>query len=143
MSNKNEISTVGDFIESGTTELLTYYNLSTVQQIGDIIYSVDNVIYDYLDELKHLSLTVEMTDLEYIKYKFRPELLSYDLYGTTELYFVILAINGLYTPKEFTIKTLKLLPKDLAIEVVNTIYNTEESYLKFTKNKLNETKEEE
>lgn len=129
-------STVSDTITLGSAaSTLSYYNTSILQKIDDVEYSQHNVIYDYLDELNSLTETVQLTDLEYIKFEFRPDLLSYYVYGTIDYEFVILALNGILGPKDFTKKKVKLLSAADMATIMNKIYNAESTYI--TKNRQN------
>ena len=60
---------------------------------------------NYLDESKS---TVEFTDEEYRKYRCNAHRLSYDVYGTTELWFLILHANEMFSEAEFNVKKCKL-----------------------------------
>jgi hypothetical protein len=131
-----DYSTVSETISKGSAlSTLSYYNTSILQKIDDIEYSDHNIIYDYLDELLSLTSTIELTDLEYLKFEFRPDLLSYYVYGTADYDFVILALNGLLSPKDFTKKKLKLLDSDTMNTMINKIYNAENTYI--TRNRQN------
>ena len=74
-SKVEETYTVEDFIELGKNiDDIQYYKFSILSKAASdvenpILYSEHNVIYDYEEEFKTLSLTVEMTDTEYNKYK--------------------------------------------------------------------------
>jgi hypothetical protein len=69
-----DYSTVSETISKGSAlSTLSYYNTSILQKIDDIEYSDHNIIYDYLDELLSLTSTIELTDLEYLKFEFRPD----------------------------------------------------------------------
>ena len=70
-----------------------------------------------------------MTDAEYHKYRFKPKLLAYDLYGSTELFFAILFINGMYSIKDFDRRNIKLIRKDHMSEILQAIYNAEQNYI--------------
>jgi hypothetical protein len=127
-----DASTVQETIaEASNTTSLTYYNTSILETIegSNIEYSTHNIIYDYLDEMLALCETVQLTDLQYIKYEFRPDLLSYDVYGTIDYDFVILALNDMLSAKEFTKKKLKMLSRDYMTTIMNKIYNAEQSYI--------------
>lgn len=125
-----DTSTVKATIDAGASStILSYYNTSILDKIEDIEYSSHNIIYDYIDELEEMCYTVALTDLEYIKYEFRPDLLSHSIYGTSDFDFVILALNGMLSPKEFTKKKIKMLSSDAMTDVINRIYNAEHSYL--------------
>lgn len=140
---------VEDFITLGKGDDKTYANFSIMAQIVEqdtsiknvsratkILYPENNVIYDYLKELKETSVTCEFTDSEYLKYRYNPKLLAYELYGSTELYFVILAINGMCSFKDFNKKKIKLLYKQDMTDFLTSIYNAESDYLSKNRTKL-------
>ena len=130
-----ETYTVEDFIELGKDiDDIQYYKFSILSKAASsaenpILYAEHNVIYDYEEEFKKLALTVEMTDNEFNKYRFKPKLLAFDLYGSTELFFAILFLNGMYSIKDFDRKTIKLLKKDTMAELLEAIYNAEQNYI--------------
>ena len=104
-------SNLSDFIYQGRQNTISYQNLSYVQPFEDIKFPIFNVVtYDYLQEFKDAAVTINLTNDEFDKYKYKPRLLSIDLYGTTELFFVILAVNGMASEKEFSKQTIKLIP---------------------------------
>lgn len=131
-------STISEMIESGKLNNLTYYNLSILQKEGNTIYSVDNVLYDYIDELKSVAEVVELTDEEFIKYQYNPELLAKDIYGSEELFFIILLINNLPigSAKEFNMKKIKMIRSEACLYFLNSIYNKEKEYLESSRLKI-------
>lgn len=138
-------ATVEDFIDMGDTDDITYANFSIlVKCIGEnsiVQYAQDNIIYDYLPELNERTVTLTMTDNEFIKYRYKPKLLAYDLYGSTEVYFVIMALNGMCNIKDFNKKKLKLLYKSDLIELLNEIYSAESDYIMYNRVHLNDNDE--
>ena len=137
--------TIKDFIDMGDTDDITYANFSIlVKCIGEnsiVQYAQDNIIYDYLPELNERTVTLTMTDNEFIKYRYKPKLLAYDLYGSTEVYFVIMALNGICNIKDFNKKKLKLLYKSDLLELLNEIYSAESDYILYNRVHLNDTSE--
>ena len=81
-----------------------------------------------------------MTNEEFRKYKYKPKLLAYDIYGATELYFIILAINGIkyIDVKAFDKRKLRLPKANDLANIVTAIYNAETTYLNANRNSLNE-----
>lgn len=138
-------ATIEDFIDMGDTDDITYANFSIlVKCIGEnsiVQYAQDNIIYDYLPELNERTVTLTMTDNEFIKYRYKPKLLAYDLYGSTEVYFVIMALNGMCNIKDFNKKKLKLLYKSDLLELLNEIYSAESDYILYNRVHLNDTSE--
>lgn len=135
-------SSVEDFINMGDSDEVTYNNFSIlVKCIGEnsmIQYAQDNIIYDYLTELKEKAIDYTLNDNEYVKYRYKPKLLSYDIYGTTELYFVIMALNGMCNIKDFNKRKLKLLFKGDLLNLLNDIYSAESDYIRYNRTHLND-----
>ena len=140
---------VEDFVSLGKGDDKTYANFSIMAEIVErdtsvknvnkatkILYPEHNIIYDYLKELKSSTVTCELTDGEYLKYRYNPKLLAYDIYGSAELYFVILAINGMCSFKDFNKKKIKLLYKQDMTDFLTAIYNAESDYISKNRAKL-------
>lgn len=121
-------STITELIRIGKTKNLTYYNTSLLERIGHIECSTKNIFLDYIDELLQSSVVVTLTDKEYYKYLFRPKILAYDIYGDTDLYFLIMLINNINSEKDFNLRTLKLIPPT-NMDIIHSIYNTENKFL--------------
>ena len=138
-------ATVEEFISMGDTDDITYAKFSIlVKCIGEnsiVQYAQDNIIYDYLDELKQDAVEYELTDDEYVKYRYKPKLLAYDLYGSTEIYFVIMALNGMCNIKDFNKRKLKLLYRSRMMELLNEIYSAEADYISYNRAHLNDISE--
>lgn len=117
--------TIEEFIQSGPGVTLSYNNLSFLETLstGNIDMPVLNVTSDYLEELKNIAVTVTLSDIEYNKYIYKPKLLALDVYKNSELYFLILMINGICDVKDFDKKKFKMIkPSDMK-DVMSYIYN--------------------
>lgn len=120
--------TIEQFIESGRSTTINYFNLSMIDRmVNDTWVSVLNVVNDYISELRNACVNVELTNKEQFKYFYKPKLLCYDVYGNPELYFIILLINDMADVKEFTKSKLKMLKKDHMATLASLIYNAEKS----------------
>lgn len=123
-----ETSTVDQLISIGKSIDMTYYKTSIHQIVQHIECAAKNIFYDYLDYIKQRCVIVELTNEEYHKYVYRPKLLAFDVYGSTDLFFIILMLNDINTEKDFNMKNVRLLrPSD--IDILNKIYNAERKYL--------------
>lgn len=137
-------SSVEEFIEMGSADDITYHNFSILEKFTkedgvDIEYAINNVIYNYMDEIKDKVVELELSDDDYAKYKYKPKLLSYDVYKTTEIYFIIMAINGICSVKDFTKKKLKMLYTQDLIELVNQIYAAEQNRINYNRKHLDDS----
>ncbi|MBR1987730.1 MAG: hypothetical protein IKA36_01690, partial [Clostridia bacterium] len=115
--------TVDDFIHMRSSDEVTYYNYSILQYLNGIEYLVTNVLYDYEDELLDASVTLTLDEAQYLKYKYKPWLLAYDLYGAVECEFVLMTLNSIIDPKDFDFKRMKaILPNNLS-NILGRIYS--------------------
>ena len=126
--------TVQEFIDSNSgSKSVSYHNFSILDQktINDeIIQFIDsNLIDDYMDELKSVIVNVQLSNKELLKYSYNPGLLAYDIYGSVELEFVILKLNGIIDPKDFDFPTIKLIQISSMEEILSNIYNAERRYI--------------
>ena len=132
--NSENIYTLSNFIrEYGVEELrVDAFHLKEVfLQDGmnhKIVVNGDNIADKYAIELEENKKTVEFTTKEYYKYRFNPKVLSYDLYGTTELWFFILMANEIYTISEFDFKKLKLFDASI-ISKLNRMLELDKEFL--------------
>lgn len=132
-----DIYTLEQFVSNKPTNELNYYNLSILAGDSIVRYSINNVVYDYLDELKELSHKWTMNGMEYDRYKCDGvHLLAYDKYGNRELSFIILIINGIYNAKDFTKETINIIEKDDLYNFLNEVYNAEKEYINYNRESL-------
>lgn len=95
-----------DFIALRNTDTATYYNLSIIEKIDGVEHLYWNLVDDYLE---HLPVSVvKLDDDQFLKYRYHPDLLAYDVYGSTQLDFIVLALNDMVDPKEFCRKKIYL-----------------------------------
>lgn len=97
---------VDDFISMKISDQLTYYNFSILEKNKGVEHLDFNLIDSYIDLLNTEKIT--FTDEQFRKYKYHPDILAYDVYGSVQLDFIILALNDMCDPKEFNRKTIYL-----------------------------------
>ena len=133
--------TLNQFIALKDVDRIVYRRYSIMQRSltnEELLYCIDNVIYTYMDEMKKKRKIVSVTESERIKYAYKPKLLGYDVYGSTELFFILLALNGMCNMKQFDLierKFFALTPQDCA-QFMSDIYNAEGDYLKLNRTSL-------
>lgn len=131
--------TIEGTIQKGREITLLYNNLSLLTRLSDeegknkIDTPMENIIYDYLDELKKLSIMIQLSDEEFLRYQYRPDLLSYDMYGTMTYDYIILALNDIISPKYFTKKKLWMIPSEYIENVLSDIYSAEKEYIDYNR----------
>ena len=127
--------TITDFINEGKSDDMTYINFSILEKMPIGQYAETNVLDFYLPEIKKICLKVEtFTEEEISKYKYQPDLLAYDIYGSTQLDFIILLVNGIIDPKEFDFsRGYILIPtRTNLFTILEQIKNSENEWLKMS-----------
>lgn len=121
--------TLDDFISMQISDDMTYYNFSILEVIDGVEHLDSNLVEIYLEELKSQCISVQFSEEELKKYKYNADLLAYDLYGSVQLDFVILLLNDMYDPKEFTKKNVILPHSSTLSKFLNDVYSKEEGYI--------------
>ena len=133
MSTKtSKTFTLDQFADSKSSNDISYYSMSLLEKDpeNNIEYDVFNVVSDYINDLKKLASTVTLTDTEYYTYRFKPKLLAHYLYGNTELYFIILWLNDIWSVKDFNLKQIKLIKNSDLSDALSKINASEKSFIK-------------
>lgn len=124
-------STVDEFINGGDAVKIKYSTLSLNEMMGDnmIEFPLFNVYDDYIEELESICDTIELEKEDYIKYYQAPKLLANDIYKNSELDFLIMRINGIYDPKDFTFKTIKMIKNSDLNIFLSKVYNSNKKFI--------------
>lgn len=122
-------TTLTEFIAAGKgSPAIKYPQLCFREVSNGISYTVHQVIDDYIYELKAMAEVLTVTNRDdLIKYQYRPKLLASDIYGSTDLYYVILRINDLANAKEFDFSndTIRMLTKADMASAISKIFTAE------------------
>ncbi len=106
MPEKMYYSTIQELIDQVEKKEISYRNLHTtfcIRQNGEVIQvPYKSMIREYMDLMENDAITVSLPDDEVRIYKYKPKKLSYDLYGTTELWAAILELNKMYSTMDLT-----------------------------------------
>lgn len=129
--------TIDQYIACQSNDVMCYHNLSFVDIHDNFKYDTYNILTDYIDEIRdEYCLRVVLNDKQMEKYKYKPKLLCYDIYGNTELAFIILFINDMSSVKEFTKKTLLMPSKEQMNNLTKYLYNSNKNAIQlYNKNK--------
>ena len=125
--------TLEDFVKMQVSDQLTFRNFSTVAVVNGVELTDKNLIEDFLPELMKNAITVDLSREEYLKYKYAPDLLAFDVYGSVQLDFIILYMNGIIDPKDFDFKTLKLVRSSILRDFLNHVYGSQRYILENNK----------
>ena len=121
--------TITDLLAIGSTVDLTHYRTSINDDIRDIEYISSNIFDDYMEEIMQMCVEVRLTDEEYSRFRFRPKLLAYHLYKSTDLAFILSKVNNVVSDKDFDFRILNVVRPDM-IDQIYKIYEEEKRYLK-------------
>lgn len=110
-------ATIQELIDSVNDMEISYRNLHTniyIKNKDDVIkIPYKSIIREYLPYLQSSVVELKFSPEEVSKYRFKPKKLSYDLYGTTELWSALLELNQLYSIIEFNKEVYKVFePKE-------------------------------
>lgn len=130
--------TVQDFISLRTSDEITYYNYSILEYLNGFDMFVTSLLYDYDDELQEMAVTVNLTEKERIKYRYKPYLFAYDVYGSAEMSFIIMMLNGIIDPKEFDFNKVKAIPPNKLTDTLGRIDSVNETYMNNNRARLQE-----
>ena len=145
MSDSTTTSTLESFINYKNLDNNVYYkDLSIFEKSidGKSVLLSYNILNDYRKELFDFIIQITLTDAEFQKYQYQPKKLAYDLYGSTEYYYMILFINSMTNIKEFNRRRINLMrAKDMS-NVLSAIYSSESEYIERTQQLISEIENE-
>lgn len=143
VTNPVKTSTIEDFIDLAENQEIDYNKLALFTKDvtnGAFIYSFENVLSTYMEELQALSQVYELTPQEKYKYRYNPYRMSNDLYNTTQLYWIILYLNDTCNAKDFDLKsgTIKLIPGTSLKKLIEMIVDAESMRIKLNREYMEE-----
>lgn len=128
-----EISSIQEFITMkpvNNSDFHTYSYYMKSSTLGSLEIPFRNLITtDYLDDFKKEAYKINLTAEEFRKYKYKPKLLANDVYGNGEFHYIILAINGLYSIKDFNKQSIYLIPKKELLKLLEYVYSSNKQYI--------------
>ena len=129
--NNSKIQTLSDFVRYGRTSSFSIPNVSFLTKNDNIVY-LDEVAYaKYHDLIMNNSVMLDLTTSQYNKYRLDPKFLSNELYGTPNLYHLILYLNNV-SEFEFDLKRIRLLNYSAINDVLKLILSHEEDNINKT-----------
>ena len=125
----NKTYTIREFIEAGQDIVVSYDNTSFIETLYNIKFPVHNVFRDYIEDIKDFAVDLELDDNEEYKYRYKPKLFCQEIYGNTEVYFIIMMLNGIADVKEFSGHKFKVFEKSIMSRIIDSIYNAEKKQI--------------
>ena len=107
---------------------------NSIDNLNNInLYRYENIFKVYQDEntyyfyniLKNINfpndLDINLYYTRYINFDLPLKIISYNIYGTTELWWLILVVNHILNPFIKGIKTVKIIKKEYLNDILNNI----------------------
>lgn len=132
-NNMEKESSIENMIKEGKRCEIGVHT-STLYYLSDenCLVPIENLFRRHIAYIKEKCVTVTLSDEEADVYKYNPYKLSYDIYNTTELWFIICMINDVIHPASFT-KNKLLLLKKTDLRVINDIFMIDDIRIKNNK----------
>lgn len=123
-------STIKELINNGkhstlNTDELSLKTIVTNSLNEKIVVNISCVFEKYYELLTDHAVTVTLTNEEYLRYRFKPRMLSKDLYGTYDLHYLLLKLNNITSVIYFDFTELKVFKPEI-ISLLNEIQILEE-----------------
>ena len=111
-------------INAGKSVDFSHSNFQLKIKEDGIIHSYASIFSMYSNILTPYIYEKTFTNEEYLKYFQKPKLLSYDMYGTPELWSGLLYINNMVSVADFKKKKIKVFSSNIidVIDEIRTIY---------------------
>lgn len=124
------ISTINELISLGKQLKISSETMSIKEIVMNthnerFIVNFTSVIDRYYDILLDHTSIVKLTDDEYLRYRYKPKLLSEELYGTQELHSLLLRLNHITSVIQFDFTELRVFNTNI-IKLINEIMILEE-----------------
>ena len=91
----------------------------------ECVIAFHNVISKHIDALKKYIITIELSEDQFFRYRNKPNLFCYDMYGTPELATSLLYINNMVSITEFKKYTIKVFTTNI-MEAVKELMSLNE-----------------
>lgn len=131
-------STIQSIIEEGKENRLTSHDLSFKNVIEDstgnkFVVNMSSIFDKYYDILLQHAVVAILSEDDYLKYRYKPKVLSKDIYGTRDLHFLLLRLNNITSVTQFDFKEVKVFTNDI-VRLLNEIIILE--YENYTDNEI-------
>lgn len=103
-----------------TNRELSYKKVITNSTGEKCVVNISNIYEKYYDILLDNVTIAVLSEEEYLRYRFKPKLLSEDLYGTKEFHYMLLRLNNITSVTQFDFKEIKVFDRKI-IDLLNEI----------------------
>lgn len=115
-------------ISYDTMHFLEAYEINETGKTSFMVVPNDSLLTKYKTDLEDLVISKTFTTEEQNKYFYNPWLLSYDLYGTVEFWYLLLELNSMYSINEFNQEKINIYSGSLPT-LVGRILSIEEDFI--------------
>ena len=135
MTDNSKIQTLSDFVRYGKVSSYSVPNVSLLIKNGNLV-QLDQLAYAKYDNLlMNNSYIIDLSIEEYNRFRLNPKLLSTYLYGTPNLYHLILYLNRC-SEFEFDMQRIRLLKKSDVNQLFKLILAHEDENIKKSKQNI-------
>lgn len=124
--------TISDFIKEYKEESLNFDKLQFKELISQgtskMIMASDSILMKYNEELKTAIELITLSTSELQMFQYNPKYLSYHLYDTTELWFLLLHANEMYYTSQFDMNPVKVYNASI-VGIIDRILTIEKPYI--------------
>ena len=136
---QNDISKeykITSVISKGLSNDLILDNINEYMDFNGFKIPSHNILYEkYRGIILENCIKITMSEEVFNAYKYRPKYLSLKLYGSTDLWHLLLWINNLTSVTQFNKKTIYVFDPD-AIDIIDSIIAIESDNIKYNKEKM-------
>lgn len=131
--NLNKCTHIGDFTKYEKELKVSHSSLFLKSSIStsdkNIIINAKSLISKYYDIIIKNTISVTLSDTDYLRYRYNPKLYCYEKYGTTELWSLLLKVNNMTSVTEFTSKSFTAFSSKI-LDVINEVLILENDNIK-------------
>lgn len=141
----NSANTIGDYLDGFKRQsfIMSQSFLQELLKDNTVkeFHNEENLVNQHNSYIDEIKVKYTMTNEEYRKYKCNPWRMAHDLYENSELWFILLHANEMYSATEFTRKTVYIY-KDEIVSRLTEIRSARSDIVKINENEIFLSKKE-
>lgn len=116
-----ESARITDSIDKAVSNPYLLENISNHYVFEEEVHMSFNILRKYENLIRANVISVPMES----KWKYKPEYCSYDYYGTTDFWYLVMFVNNIYNPLQFNMDTVLLVEDIFISEVFKNVISKE------------------
>ena len=133
-STLQQLITAGKHLQY-TSERLSLKETLKCENGEVIVFNLYSLLDRYMDDLEQFIMTIELSDAEYLKYRFQPKRICMDVYNCPDLAPLILKINNMVSLLEFDKQSIRMFKTNI-IKILNEIKMLEKDYYNYNEGEV-------